>query len=215
MWRPVSLVAAATLTAVVAAGLASGGSTADRLIRPGVGIGKVRLGMNLAQVRRTLGNEFIVNRRRPRGFGRTYVELGWDHAWWRVGFIVSRGRYRAVLVSTRHRSERTRGGVGVGTTSRTLRRKLPVRCPPARPPRDTTPPFGEPDLRPRGCILGASDARHTVFTVGLVCTRARLRTSRRAGIARAAAAAARSSRCTSSSPSSRWVLTKRGFRGTA
>jgi hypothetical protein len=85
----------ATLLAAAAVATPAGGSSnSSQLIRPAVGIGKVRLGMSLADVRRALGRDFAVNRRLRRGFGTTYVELGWDYSWWRVGFLVRRGQYR-------------------------------------------------------------------------------------------------------------------------
>jgi hypothetical protein len=128
--------------------------------------------MSLADVRRALGPDFAVNRRIRRGFGATYVELGWDYSWWRVGFLVRRGRCRVVLVATQHRTERTAGGVGVGTSRQVLLRRLPVRCLVTPPPRDTVPPItGRDPLAPRGCILGSTRGRFTAFALGPVCTK--------------------------------------------
>ena len=168
--RAVAVASAVASAVLAAAGSAAGATQRTELIRPAVGIGKVRLGMSLTQVRRALGNEFAVNRRIGRGFGKTYVELGWDYSWWRVGFLVQRGRYRVVLVATQHRTERTRGGIGVGTSRRTLLRSLPVRCLVTPPPRDTVPPITDANpLAPRGCVLGSTRGRFTVFSVGHVC----------------------------------------------
>ena len=71
---PVALVAA-----VVAAAAAHGAPQRDALVRPGVGIGKIRLGMTPAQVFRALGRTPLVNRRIDFGFGTRYVEYGWDY----------------------------------------------------------------------------------------------------------------------------------------
>jgi hypothetical protein len=142
---------------------AQAAAAANQLVRPGIGIGKLRLGMTLTQVKHVLGPNYVVNRRIPRGFGRTYVELGWDFSWWRVGFLVQRGRYRAVVVATQYRSERTRNGVGVGTSLATLKRKLAVHCPRWRP-HPALPGFGV-------CTLGLPTRRHTAFGITSVCTR--------------------------------------------
>jgi hypothetical protein len=51
-----------------------------------------------------------------------------------------------------------------------LLRSLPVRCSTGPPPRDTVPPItGVDPLTPRGCILGSTRGRFTVFGLGAVC----------------------------------------------
>ena len=84
--KPVVVAAAA-----IAGTVATAASAIELTIHPGVGIGKVKLGMTQAQVQRVLGRDSFVNAREG-----TYTELAWDFASWTVGF---KGR-RAVQVST-------------------------------------------------------------------------------------------------------------------
>jgi hypothetical protein len=112
---------AAALATVVCAVPAVAAPERDALIRPGVGIGKVRLGMTEAQVRRALGRPFAV-RRRSAGFGRVRVELQFEDGNTFVTLTRRRGVLRVVGVSTVKRSERTPQGVGVGTSERRLAR---------------------------------------------------------------------------------------------
>jgi hypothetical protein len=92
---------------LVAAGVvASGASALEETIYPGVGIGKVKLGMTRAQVVRTLGNDYVVNES-----GSSYTELGWNFSSWSVRL---RGG-RAVEVGTILHSQRTTKRVGPGT----------------------------------------------------------------------------------------------------
>jgi len=70
MSRLASIFACAGVAAAVAAAAAATAPSVTQLIRPGVAIGKVRLGMSFAQVRRALGRPQLVNRREERGFGR-------------------------------------------------------------------------------------------------------------------------------------------------
>jgi hypothetical protein len=113
---------AAELAAVDSAG---GSARATALIRPGMGIGKVRLGMTVAQVRRALGPPHLINRRARLGFGRSYVEYAWDYGWWLVAFAGPEGRLRAVRIATRSSRERTRNGLGVDSRPRAVLRRYP------------------------------------------------------------------------------------------
>jgi hypothetical protein len=108
----------------IAAGTPAVGAPDDAaLIRPGVGIGKVRLGMTQAQVRRALGRHTVVNVRERR-FGLTYLELAYDYSAYTVGFFGAPGKLRVISVATSLRRERTRNGLGPGTSLRVLRRAL-------------------------------------------------------------------------------------------
>jgi hypothetical protein len=109
----------------------------DQLIRMHEGIGKVRLGMTIPQVRRALGGRHqIVYQRNDLGRNGRYVELGWERpgrTWsepivWRVGFRsrvgflsrTRRGTFRVVRVITNARSQRTPEGIGVGSRPRQI-----------------------------------------------------------------------------------------------
>lgn len=122
------------LLAVAAAGLGAAdvvaAPAADLRVRHGLAIGPVRLGMTLPEVRRVLGVERAVNKRERRRGGYVYLELDWDYSWWTVGFMRGpAGPYRAVLVATRSRTQRTRENLGVGTLRSELYRRLPsTRC---------------------------------------------------------------------------------------
>lgn len=95
----------------VAAGLivTAGAGASESTIDPGVGIGKIKLGMTLSQVEHVFGRDYLVDQR-----GADYLELGWNYATWTVGFQ----RGRAVLVSTTVRAQRTTSGAGPGTSWR-------------------------------------------------------------------------------------------------
>ena len=85
--------------------LATSASANESTIYPGVGIGKVKLGMTVAQVKHSLGRGYLVNSR-----DNGYLELGWNFGSWTVGFESN----RVVLVSTTIRAQRTKAGAGPG-----------------------------------------------------------------------------------------------------
>jgi hypothetical protein len=72
--------------------------------------------MTRAQVERMLGRDWILNAREG-----AYTELVWNYGSFGVGFV----RGRAVEVSTSLRNERTRKGIGVGSTWLQLMRAYP------------------------------------------------------------------------------------------
>jgi hypothetical protein len=90
---------------IVAGIVASSVSAAEETIFPGVGIGKVKLGMTRAQVVRVLGKDFVVNANGP-----SYTELGWNFSSWTVRLRNG----RAVEVGTALRAQRTTKRVGPG-----------------------------------------------------------------------------------------------------
>lgn len=104
---------------------ARGASDRDAQIRPNVGIGKVRLGMSMAQVRRVIGPPQLLNRRVGLGFGREHREYVWNWFEWSVAFRGAPGRLRVVRVTTTLRSHRYRG-IGVGSRMRDLVRVFPT-----------------------------------------------------------------------------------------
>jgi hypothetical protein len=97
---------------------------ASATIYPGVGIGKVTLGMTRAQVERALGKDSLVNSRAIIG-GTQYVELAWDFASWTVAFARTGSVLSAVQVGTTLRTQRTAAHVGTGTLWRALVRAHP------------------------------------------------------------------------------------------
>jgi hypothetical protein len=102
---------------LVLAAVAAGTASASELtIYPGVGVGKVKLGMTRAQVLRVLGKDYIVN-------GRTgdATELAWDYGSWTVTFVQN----RAVEVAVTLRTQKTAAGIGPGSTWRRLRTAYP------------------------------------------------------------------------------------------
>ena len=91
-------------------------SAIESTIYPGVGIGHVRLGMTKAQVERVLGRTPLLNAREG-----AYMELAWNFGTWTVGFE----RGLAVQISTTLSSQRTKLGIGPGSTWRALMRAHP------------------------------------------------------------------------------------------
>ncbi len=95
------------LGVLVVAGVAAlGASAMEDTISPGVGIGKVKLGMTKAQVLRALGKDYVVNETNP-----TYTELVWNFSSWTVRLRSG----RAVEVGTALQSQKTTKRVGPGT----------------------------------------------------------------------------------------------------
>jgi len=93
--------------------VAASASATEATIYPGVGIGKVKLGMTKAQIERILGSDAIVDDRGAVA-GHSYLELGWNFDSWSVGFVLDKGRYRAVRIGTTMARQRTPKGVGPG-----------------------------------------------------------------------------------------------------
>lgn len=114
---------------ILAAGTADATPSRDALLRPGIGIGGIRLGMTFAQVRRVLGRPDAVLRQRPYGFGGRYTEYAWNGSDWIVAVTGRGDRARVVSVTTALRRDRTRiRKVGVGSTEQAVRRGLGARC---------------------------------------------------------------------------------------
>jgi hypothetical protein len=110
-------VAATTLLFTLAIGAAaSAAPTRDALVRPGVGIGKLRLGMTLRESLRALGRPVVFEDARvfPRESLR-YIRYRSKDRLWTIAVFGVRGRERLALIGTQARRERTREGVGVGT----------------------------------------------------------------------------------------------------
>jgi hypothetical protein len=147
------------VAALVIASSTPAGSEADLLVRHGQGIGKLRLGMTLAQVKRLLGEPRAENKRERRRSGQIYLELDWQYARWTVGFLrAPGGAYRAVVIGTVLRAQRTPEGLGVGSAERELGRRLDgLRCWRVRP-------VGDPYLAySNECVYGPRAGRNTAF----------------------------------------------------
>jgi hypothetical protein len=155
------LIAACALAGI--ANLPAGASSQGTLvIRPGVGISKLRLGMTEAQVRRAMGKpRFVV--RRQAAFGVRSLEYQYGLASYTVRFFGPRARFRAVRVGTTLLRERTPRGVGVGSAERAVLRAYPaLRCQPLRTQR-----HGSTRLVTtiqRECTLFGPSGRRTIFT---------------------------------------------------
>jgi hypothetical protein len=161
--RLVALLVAGLAAAIVTAGGAAGARSATAVIRPGVGIGPIRLGMSSAQVRRALGRPAYARGSRA-GFDRLLIEYSYWPDGYTVHLLRRAGRTRVVSVETTLRTQRTRGGLGVGTSARRLAKELPgARCRELRPP--PTPPSTLPTWRP-ACVLTSSRGTETVFHFG-------------------------------------------------
>jgi hypothetical protein len=91
-------------------------SALELTIYPGVGIGKVRLGMTKAQAEHVLGRDPIVNAHEG-----AYTEFAWEFASWTVGFEHG----HAVQISTSRAGQRTKKGIGFGSTWQAVVRAYP------------------------------------------------------------------------------------------
>jgi hypothetical protein len=155
----------AALTTLVAGGTAGAVSDSSQLIRHGVGIGKVRLGMTEGQVRAALGRPTAVVRERTP-FGGTRLELQFDEASYAVVLRRRAGGFRAVAVSTVVARERTREGLGVGSLETRVRRAYgaDLRCEPLRSrPWDSASDARVLVSNERNCILPTTGRTETVF----------------------------------------------------
>jgi hypothetical protein len=153
--------AAVIVFAMLAAGASAAPGDGDR-IRHGAGIGKLRLGMTYAEVRKILGGPQTIDRREQLSGGRRYLEFSWDFGWWTVGFMGRPNRMRVVSIQTLSRRERTVEGLGVGSRERMLRRTLRVRC---QAVAERSRPDWSFEFR---CAYGSHRGRETVFLLDFV-----------------------------------------------
>lgn len=117
--------------ATVFAGAALAAPARDALVRPGVSVGKVKLGMTEAQLRSAMGAPDYVLRKRG-SFGRFTVQFQYGaRSEWVVDLTGPRGATRVVSVTTFVRSQRLPNGFGPGTRELTIRRAYGSRlvCP--------------------------------------------------------------------------------------
>ena len=162
MWRATLVVLVLAAAAALPAGAAP---QRDLLIRPGVGIGKVRLGMTVPQLRAAMGRPLAVLPQEAR-FGRQAVEWQYGYGSYIVRLEGRRNALRVVGVSTTILKERTREGFGVGTLESRVERAFAgrIRCERLR-----TGTIGGSDHtiivldRNRDCVLTHADGRRTIF----------------------------------------------------
>jgi hypothetical protein len=156
----------ATLVAVVASAFLVGvASATESTIYPGAGIGKVRLGMTLTQVKKALGPPQTVNKR-AQIRGHQYTEYGWNFSTLWVGFLNTKGVLHTVLVGTGLRSQKTPHGDGVGTRIETLQNREHVTCNtgPNADPQYRFDAFTDPTMTIYGwCVLGPPTMPTTIF----------------------------------------------------
>lgn len=120
--RAIALLVATLLAALAAA---SGAVARDTLVRPAVGMGKLRLGMSLKETRQALGQRIQLELTQTVRSGNArlvqYVTL--DEGW-RLRLLGPKGKEKLVGISTESPRERLRNGVGVGTAVATLPARL-------------------------------------------------------------------------------------------
>jgi hypothetical protein len=145
---------------VACAAPAAAATARDDLIRPGVGIARIEIGMAKAQVRRTSGPP-LATRTRREGF-RTVTE--WQYGF--AAYVVVFTRDRVTSVTTTLRSERTSDGFGVGTPEQRLARRYGSRL---RCERLRIGPFDPKQKteivldKNRDCVLTAANGVRTIF----------------------------------------------------
>ena len=156
----------AVVLAALSAAPVSAAPDANLRIQPGVAIGKLRLGMTEAAVRRAMGKpRFVIERR--GAFGLTSIEYQYGLAEYTVRLSGPRGRRRAVRVGTTLLRERTPRGVGVGSLERTVRRLYPMLgCRPLRTVRYGSVPIVT--TIQRECTLFGPSGRRTIFTTDVL-----------------------------------------------
>ena len=136
----------------------------DALIRPGVGIGKVKLGMTLAQVRAAWGRPQAQTVETAQRGGRK-IELQYDFAAYAVTLSGLPQRERVVSIATTLMKEKTGQGLGPGTPERRVQRVLrgELKCERLdvwNPPRSAYPLLRS---NRRECVLGSPGRPQTVF----------------------------------------------------
>jgi hypothetical protein len=152
------------LLAFASVALAAPAAAHEQVVRHGLAIGKVRLGMSVSEVRRLLGPPRSTTRE-LRG-RNVYVESDWDYGWWTMGFAKPPGgRFRAVMVGTVQRAQRTPERLGPGSTRRQVAERLPdTIC-------RSVQPVGGSQLHELGeCVYGGRGRRQTAFVFNLTFT---------------------------------------------
>ena len=155
------------LVAALGGVLAAPAAGSKVTIFPGVGIGKVRLGMTFTQVQKALGPPQTVNARKQLSRNRGYIEYGWNFSTFWVGFVNTKGVLHAALIGTDLRRERTRSGIGVGSPVARVTAIPRVRC--FLGTAWVNHPYFDPEPRQGShCVLRAAEGRSTIFVLKCV-----------------------------------------------
>lgn len=136
----------------------------DIVIRPGVGIGKLRLGMAEKDARRAYAGAYV--ERESLTFNRERVRISYGLSGFSAVLEGRRGSARVVEVETFAAGERTASGIGVGSTERRLMQAYGRRlaCSKLIPNRDGFIP------EVRSCTL-RDDEVETIFLTRIIATR--------------------------------------------
>lgn len=118
--RGAAVVAVASTLAASAAAATPGGP----LVRFGVGIGDVRLGMTTGDARRALGQPLDLVRARRLPDGRRFVEYQSRDGFWGIAMFGHKGRERLVRVSSEIPRLRTSQRLTIGTPMEAVARAL-------------------------------------------------------------------------------------------
>jgi hypothetical protein len=154
----------AVAVAAVALAFVTSAPAVESTIYPGVGIGKVKLGMTLAQVKNGLGTPQTVNKRAQLSGGRGYIEYGWNFSTIWVGFVNTKGVLHAALVGTDAFAQKTKSGVGVGTPIARVMAQPRARCYVGT--EWLSHPYFDPEQRLGShCVLAGNGGRSTVLVL--------------------------------------------------
>jgi hypothetical protein len=161
MARTLAVIGSVALTLVASA---SASIQRDALIRPGVGIAKVRLGMTVAQVQAAWGRPQAVTIEPHMRGGRT-IDLQYDFGAYEVTLSGAPGQERVVTVATTLAKEKTSQGLGPGSRETRVQRLLRGRLRCERLDVVTLPRSPYPLLHSnrRECVLGEPGSPQTVF----------------------------------------------------
>jgi hypothetical protein len=164
----VSILAGSACLSIVLVSSGSASPLKSGSLRPGVGAERIRLGMTLAQVRRVLGTPSRISRHRRYGFSE-YVQYVWGaQSTWQIGVSGLSGRPPRVVYIATARPVRTPNGAGVGSTYKSLQRKLGARC--YRRLVSATLPGAATEYRDLVlCYVGRPRAPVTVFPLTMQC----------------------------------------------
>ena len=156
--------AAFVFIALSLAASASASTQRDALIRPGISIGKVKLGMTLAQVRAAWGRpQAQIVEMLPRG-GRS-IELQYQFGAYTATLTGRSGRETVSSIATTLVKEKMANGLGVGSRETRLQRALRSRLRLDRLDVITQPrnPYPMVQTNRRECTLDERGSPQTVF----------------------------------------------------